>query len=223
MEVTIEISSISVNAFVGWSYVFKGNFSLRNRPFYIRLILPGVQWRRSVGGSDEGGDGPNSQLSTGDFPDFLSRFNTWRMGSQDEAKWLTVNNHRDRVCPQDLGLWDPFQMAIHGLEMGVTNCLQVLGWSSKQAQVDSAAPVTGYRSASNCAFAFLFSTEFEEAEISNSTGLFSCFVCSFSFPDSPLLHKFCWNFPSNWVSQSQMRRRVPRVFLMTGCFFPVFP
>ena len=51
-------------------YLYKGNFSLINRPFDIRLVLPGVQWRRSVGGSDEGGDGPNSQLSTGDFPDF---------------------------------------------------------------------------------------------------------------------------------------------------------
>ena len=35
-----------------------------------------------------------------------------------------VNNHDDQVCPQRIGLWDPFQMAeLHGLGHMVTQKL----------------------------------------------------------------------------------------------------
>ena len=40
---------------------------------------------------------------------------------EDHLRTCFSNNYGDRVRPQDLGLCDPFQMAIHGLYMGVTN------------------------------------------------------------------------------------------------------
>ena len=50
-------------------------------------------------------------------------------GSSHLVKWFIT---MVIVSPQFLGFWDPFQMAyINGLQIGLTNHLQVLGWSSK--------------------------------------------------------------------------------------------
>ena len=80
---------------------------------YLVIFFGASSVFKGVIGPTNLGLGGQSQISAGLVRE--NRESPTLLGGSSQLGYV-VNNHGDRFCPQDLGLWDPFQTAeLHGL------------------------------------------------------------------------------------------------------------